>query len=52
MPGETGTIGDVWPEWLNYLRSKDSMPYAEGGKVDDEQKRRWLLYAGFLNDGT
>lgn len=34
MPGETGTIGEVWPEWLNYLRSKDSMPYAEGGKVD------------------
>lgn len=31
----TDTIGEVWPEWLKYLKSKDAMPYAEGGKVDD-----------------
>lgn len=46
------TIGDLWPEAVDYLNSKGFQPYAEGGKVDDEQKRRWLLYAGFLNDGT
>lgn len=29
------TIGDLWPEAVDYLNSKGFSPYAKGGKVDD-----------------